>query len=1357
MSEGRTILDAIDGAFAAHADRVAIEEWPSGRRMSYTELDRASAAFAAKLLEHGVGLGSFVPIVMPRSEDYLVALVGVLRVGAAYAPIDPDDPRREALLEPLDSPVVVGAEPGMLAPSRSSDVASPPMVKIDPDAPAYVMYTSGTTGKPKGVVVPHRAIIRLVEGADFASFGPEHRWAVMSAVAFDASTLEVWGALLHGGCAVVQCEPLPSLDQLADYFKQGEISHAWLTAALFNTLIDERPDALIGLKQLLTGGERESVPHVRRCLEHYPQLALIHGYGPTENTTFSLCHRITAEDAQHDRIPIGSPIAGSTARIVTPDAGPDAPAIPTDRGELLVGGQGLALGYLNDHAKTAERFVTDRDNVPWYRTGDLVQRRGDGAIMFLGRVDRQVKVRGHRIEPDGIEQELAACAGVEQAAIVVSGDTAESRQLVAFLVLQAPTPLDAIRLELSQRLPTAMLPSRFIAVESMPIGRTGKVDRAALLTSIDAFPPPSAEASGQTEARLMKLFSARLSHPITANMRFQDAGGHSLMAMRLSAEVRREFGVVLPAVEILRRQTIASLAILVDSLPRAKTPPKTEAPADAIGDIRRRASMEHARDPTGRAMLVHQAWHIAPGLPIKRLRQTWIKLLERHDALRTSLDFGEDGPEPYEHDPHRSVVFHAEQDRLDAPNPRHPQVVRAAQRTIGPSDPPARVHVWTIQDGSQFVLMVFHHAAIDEWSFDLIAQEMSSVLDDKPLDIAVPYAEFVRAEQAHSNTDLASKMAKRIAAGGLATAEMPQSGPQPGRFSTIARPDLTVEAIDVRAKDLGVSPAALVIATFGQVLKQQYGPPGRWILTPFAKRGTEALQHVVGCCLDMRPIEVDGNGLPEATRRVHAQMLDAQAEATLPLETLIDRVREIDPTRADDATRFGFTYRFIDDSPRTLGGSVATPIDVEPSAARFGLCMHVERRSTGIRLWLEAARARYSETQLESLGNHVVDLLLGIGVNSVERPNTSHAKACAVTTARVSTVEREELADLWMEFTGVAPSDSAHFFSQGGTSLTAMRLAAAVRRRTGRRLMLNQFLQDPTLKGLANSIRDDTEQPFAEFSTGIDTNDDAPWCVAIPGSAGRAIDYHRLWTLADAPGRIVKDMLAFDLATIATTEQTRFDSGRFFGRFIALTHAHAITANRRGPVTLLGYSLGGLVAMDMARALVELGHTVDRVVLLDAYAPAYLSRTPVWYIAKLNSRLRNLGLRPEASQPADAMIDSSDAHATEASRAAWKTIHKELSAWSPPALDVPVVLVRSSSAWDHVRPVRHARTNGLGPWLGRHLDVRVLDVDHLAMLTSKASAVAEAIADALTMPAARTTPATRVGQRSPTDRHPAEP
>lgn len=1359
MPPGGTITHYLERAMAQHARRVAIEEWPTGRTLTYAQLDAASRTLAARLAREGIGPGSLVPLVMPRCAGYLVAVVAILRRGAAYAPIDPAAPRREAMLEPLGSPVVVGQEPGMLDPASVADSGEPsgsPEADTNPDAPAYVMYTSGTTGTPKGVVVPHRAVVRLVIDTDFASFGPHHRWGVMSAVAFDASTLEIWGALLHGGCCVVQTMPVPSLEDLADYLTKGRVSDTWLTASLFNAMVDEHPTAMAGMGQLLTGGERESVPHIRRFKARCPDVGLIHGYGPTENTTFSLCHTISDEDARGDRIPIGTPISGSTIRIVEPGAPADSPTQPLSEGELIVGGAGLALGYLNDEARTAEKFPIDSDGQRWYRTGDLVRMREDGAAVFVGRVDRQAKIRGHRVEPDGVESELAACHGVDQAAVAVTGDSAETRRMIAFFVPSANATTAIVRDQLAERLPPTMIPERFIAIDTMPIGTTGKADRNALLAQLRSQAPRHPQhASTDTQARLIDLFSRRLNHAVAAHERFQDAGGHSLLAMRLAADVRREFGVALPAAEILRRQTIASIADLVDELPPASDE-RSDNAIDPVGDIRRRASLEHARDATAGAMLVHHAWHLSTAIDTDRLRTAWLALLDRHDALRTSVAFTDTGPMLTEHDPHRADVFHAEHDRLAAPDDGDPSVRAAALRTIGPDDPPARMHIWDVSDGSQLVLMVFHHAAIDEWSLDIITDELDKLLAGAPLPAAQPYTTFVRAESMMRSDNLASDLAERIARGHPPTADLPPAGPQPGLNHLISDPALTTEALDTRAAQLGVGPAALAAAALGIALREGYGPPGRWIMSPFARRPSDTLQRVVGCCLDMRLIEAAGEDFASVTHTLHQQMLAAQESNTLPLESLIDVVRGSDSARADDATRFGLTYRHIDDAPRPLGETTAVPIDIGVSAARFGLCLHVERRSAGLRVWLEASQSHFTTESLDQLSSRIVDILLDRSTS----PDTSTPRASIATSNTTEPIgsihERHELAHLWHDLLGVHPDKNSNFFHGGGTSLLAMRMAAAIHKRLGRKLMLNQFLRRPTFDGLVQSIRDDIEHPFAEFSTtdAGECRSDTPWCVAIPGSAGRAIDFYRFWSELDKNGTPAMDMLAFDLATIALGEATTFDPKRFFARFTALTHSYAITNERRGPLTIMGYSLGGLVALDMANKLAQLGHTIDRVVLLDAYAPPYLSRTPAWYLGKINARVRQFGRPRTPTHKAKAQHASGDAHAAEASRAAWQSIHGQLVRWSPPTLDIPTTLIRSGPAWKHVRPVRRAATNGLGRALRGPVDIRVLDVEHLAMLTSGADRLANELQDLLTTQTTAPTPGLRENQPSPIARLP---
>ncbi|GIW73767.1 MAG: hypothetical protein KatS3mg103_0289 [Phycisphaerales bacterium] len=449
-------------------------------------------------------------------------------------------------------------------------------------------------------------------------------------------------------------------------------------------------------------------------------------------------------------------------------------------------------------------------------------------------------------------------------------------------------------------------------------------------------------------------------------------------------------------------------------------------------------------------------------------------------------------------------------------------------------------------------------------------------------------------------------------------------------------------------------------------------------------------------------------------------------------------------------------------------------------AARFALCLHAERRSAGLRLWLEAGQSIDQPTAL-ALGKALVALLVGQPdlrpaeapkADKHARPTPDDAQPTAAVDApglasppSVRNQEAQALAEIWHELLGVWPGPESDFFVQGGSSLMAMRLASAIHGRLGRRLLLNQFLRRPTYGALLACIRDDPEQPFAELGTRSDGDPSAPWAIAIPRLGGPG---HRLPTACGvAWGPDALDVMAFDLATIADDEAGPFDPARFLGRFAALSHAQALRLGRTGPVTLVGYSLGGLGGVGTwPNRLRELGHAVGHVVLLDAYAPAYLTRTPLWLLAKLNAQARRAISRPadgpgvsglagqgpspagEASAAPRRAAAGHDAHAKEAARARWRRIHAALARWSWPRLQAPATLVRSTLAADSVRPVRHASTNGLAPWLAGPCTVRPVPVAHLEMLTAGAERLAETVADLLTVPGHRTAPP-HAGRSSP--------
>jgi amino acid adenylation domain-containing protein len=506
----RALLEEINGTRrdfpASSLDELfsrAARRWPAAvavrdvtAELTYAGLASAAAEQARLLREAGVRAGDTVLAGVERSVAEVVAVLGTVLAGAAYIGIDLSQPhahiakivarsRPAAALAGRDTdrmrehgvPVVPTWEPAWSA-ALDGDVPPPP---ADPARLAYVAFTSGSTGEPKGVAVPHRAVIRLVHQPGYARLGPGERVLRLSPLAFDASTFELWGALLTGATLEV-CPAGPlSPRELGAFLKEREVTVAWLTAGLFQLVEEFAPDSLAGLRQLLTGGDVVPYEHAARALSRNPGLVLTNGYGPTENTTFTAVYSVTRPEDIDGPLPIGTPVPG-TRIYVLDERGRQVP--PGAVGELYAGGAGLADGYFGDEAETARCFGYFSPDVPerLYRTGDTVRIDTRGRLRFLGRADDQVKVRGYRIELSAISDALTAHPGVRDAVVTVTGGDSASKRIIAAVV---PAPGAAVlaaelRDHLADSLPSYLVPSLWALVDRLPVTANGKVDRRAL-------------------------------------------------------------------------------------------------------------------------------------------------------------------------------------------------------------------------------------------------------------------------------------------------------------------------------------------------------------------------------------------------------------------------------------------------------------------------------------------------------------------------------------------------------------------------------------------------------------------------------------------------------------------------------------------------------------------------------------------------------------------------------------------------------------------------------------------------------------------------------------------------------------
>ncbi|MGW0209065.1 non-ribosomal peptide synthetase, partial [Streptomyces sp. NPDC003233] len=543
--------------FARQADegpeRVAVAH--DDGALTYGRLREQALELASRL--HGLGIrrGSRVAVQLTKSPWVLVTVLAVLRLGAAYVPIGVDTParRRDLLLGDSGCDLLVVDTDGGDAPVPVVDLRAPaaeagggplPAPDSAPEDIAYIMYTSGTTGTPKGVPIPHRAVIRLVRNTDYAPLTPDTIILQTGALAFDATTFEYWGALLNGGAVVLlPTDTVLDASRLAAAVRRHGVTDLFLTTALFNQIVDQDPAALDGCR-VLVGGEALSPRHVATAMAACPHSEFRNVYGPTENTTFSLSHLVTRPET--DRIPLGRPIANSTAYVMDRDGNPQPIGVP---GEIWVGGDGLGTGYLNRPELTRDVFVHGGPRVPapLYRTGDLGRWDEAGRINYLGRADHQVKIRGYRVELAEVESHVRRQPGVNEAAVLLRRDADGSPALCAYYTVAGPVAHGTLRAALAAELPAYMVPTRYQRLDTMPLSRNHKIDRAALaaLEPSDETRPPRVgrPPRGDLEIGIASVYADVLGvASVTADDDFFDLGGHSLLAIKLWSRIRAELG-----------------------------------------------------------------------------------------------------------------------------------------------------------------------------------------------------------------------------------------------------------------------------------------------------------------------------------------------------------------------------------------------------------------------------------------------------------------------------------------------------------------------------------------------------------------------------------------------------------------------------------------------------------------------------------------------------------------------------------------------------------------------------------------------------------------------------------------------
>jgi len=638
-----------------------------GMYLTYRELNEKSNQLAHILIEKGVEHDTIVGIMAERSLEMIVGLLAILKAGGAYMPINPKYPqnRKKYLLEEGNVKILLTNEPDAGHYTRHVLQLDNPGIYYSNSTEnlinqkgyarlAYIIYTSGSTSAPKGVMVEQCSVVRLVSNTNYVEFKRNDRILQTGALEFDASTFEIWGALLNGlSLGLTDNDTILTPRKLKEILHGYQITIIWMTSPLFNHMVDADMEIFKNLKNLLVGGDILSPPHINQVKKRFPHLNIINGYGPTENTTFSTTYLI---DRRFDRsIPIGKPIANSTVYILDKDNH----MVPIGVfGELVVGGDGVSRGYLNDPELTAEKFIPnpiipgDRS----YKTGDRGRWLPDGHIEFLGRIDYQVKIRGFRIEPGEIETYLLHYEKIKEVVVVPldapgtnkSDEGEREKYICAYIVPGEEFSTDEIRSYLSEHLPDFMIPAYFVQLEKLPLTPNGKIDRKAL-------PAPEIQIAGEhtaprdaVEKALAQLWIEILNIKVVGiDDNFFELGGHSLKATILATKINKKLNARIPLAEIFQAPTIRELSQYIKSTTKNRytsIEPAEKKDCYDSSSVQKRLYLLQQLEPDSIAYNIPLVISLAEEFDIKKLEETFIRLINRHKSLRTSFPILDNQP-----------------------------------------------------------------------------------------------------------------------------------------------------------------------------------------------------------------------------------------------------------------------------------------------------------------------------------------------------------------------------------------------------------------------------------------------------------------------------------------------------------------------------------------------------------------------------------------------------------------------------------------------------------------------------------------------------------------------------------------
>ena len=1239
-ADGMAVHEVFRVVAERFADRVAVV--CGNDRLTYRELDGWSDEIACALIDGGLRIEDRVALAVPKSAGQIAAILGTLKAGGAYVPLVANQPieRLRAMVSDSGCTVALTVEgyldEALIAPVQRFDPADyrsgarrPPPRDVSPRNLAYIMYTSGSTGQPKGAMIEHDGVVRLVHNQDYMPFGPEFNFLYGGPLSFDLSTIEIYTPLLHGSTLIISDADILTPEMIRRCVSEHQLSGICVSFSLFRALFNADAGAFERIPVIGVCGEPADPNFIRRAQERLPGAQFYNAYGPTECTALSTTHQIARPCPPVPAIvPIGIPLARMSVRVVD-EAGRSVPM--GEIGELRIGGVGLARGYLNDPALTDAKFVLDAETGRReYKSGDLVRVGSDGVIEYLGRADDQVKIRGQRIELGEVDAALNSDPDVVSAASVVVG-SGEDARIAACLEVVAGASTDRIRDRLKSRLTSAMMPSVLVPVAKLPINRNGKADRQAIKALVTDFHASRQRNASQPEQPL-SLAEQSLSAlcgqvlgggKVDLDKSFVENGGNSLRAMMLRMSLRRDFGIELSVPDILRVSSLGELSGLLSGVP-ALGDQASDGSGPHDGEIevssgQARLWMVQQLDPS--LAQYNIAYRITVPHDVNRaaLDAAWSSIFERHPALRTVFRAREDGTVGAEL---LSCVQALPEWKRGACSE---SVLRdEATRPFNLSTTPlARLVLWPEQARG---LLVVHHIVTDAWSMEVILRDLAFMYvrhrDGTQLQLPDPgpgapgYAIQRKMIEKDSHTQelaqwLADQLRSRPATRAFIRSDLANSW-QASSSSIELDAELRVRLNEYAARQDG-TPHSVLMAAFAAWSATFCGTQEPTIGMAVSTRDEGSFAESVGFFVETVPVPFSLKGLTfgqlvAQTRRLMTETHDCRL---IPFDHLVRLVGQTDQPGRTPITDVFFNY--IDRSPISgmeLADEVFSPdyMEFEHGLARFDLLGTVYRSESSYRVVVTARKGDWTSTAdppsadgfaaylrgaLEAESVPVTPPQMSIPVVGDSTKNPEHA---AVYSSSDPTHDHLvwTIAGIFKRILGRAtfgPDDD--FFASGGDSLKALRAFAAVRERFPTELTTSTMFRDSTPRKLATRLREEAPSVTPEAFLQITEPGRSCQGYILPGVTGDILSMRRLvdglgpsWSCRAAmyPG--------------VNTPRPPFDS---IGDMLDYYQQAILPDYDACSSALIGYSFGGILGYELAVRLQQQGHAPALLVIIDAH------------------------------------------------------------------------------------------------------------------------------------------------------------